>query len=323
MKNLFGTSPLLKDAASTVKPQNFWLVSLIFLLVYYVGNIISSVVLVVPMVVYMFTDRRITEMMRSGEIMADELYNAMMDSFPSWLNLLSLFVTAVTIAVVLFYCLKIEKRSPFSMGFHKKGAVFEYLAGLGIGFLMFEAVFLIMLASGEVTSVSFNPEASISMLVLFLLGFIIQGASEEILLRSYYFVSGGVSGGIPLAIAASAGVFALLHLANPGINPLSVVNLFLFGVFAALYFLRRGSIWGIAAIHSIWNYAQGNIFGCKVSGMDMGDSLFITVAQNNSSLFTGGAFGPEGGLGVTVVLVSGIVVLLFMKNKERIRDVKL
>ena len=97
---------------------------------------------------------------------------------------------------------------------------------------------------------------------------------------------------------------------------MGIINLFLFGVFAALYFLRRGSIWGIGAIHSIWNFAQGNIFGCKVSGSLSGESLFRTNYIGESILFNGGSFGPEGGLAVTIVLFIGIVVLLPMKNKH-------
>ena len=96
---------------------------------------------------------------------------------------------------------------------------------------------------------------------------------------------------------------------------MAVINLFLFGVFAALYFLRRGNIWGISAIHTIWNFAQGNIFGCKVSGMNMGETIFNTV-ETNGVLWSGGDFGPEGGIGVTVVLTIGIIILTLMKNKD-------
>jgi membrane protease YdiL (CAAX protease family) len=106
-----------------------------------------------------------------------------------------------------------------------------------------------------------------------------------------------------------------LHYGNSGINLLGLLNLFLFGVFAALYFLRRGSIWGISAIHSMWNFAQGNVFGCAVSGNSGMDSIFSTTSQSANTIFNGGAFGPEGGLGVTIILSIGIIILLPLKNK--------
>ncbi len=323
MNKLLGTSPLIEDAFLTVKNRKFGFVTLIFLLLYGIGSTVGSMVLLVPMLVWMFTDDAVINALKNGDrlsIDTEELTSRLMDNMPDWMTLLSLFITAATIAAVLVYCLKLEKRSAFSLGFHKKGAVTEYLAGLGIGLAMFGAVFGLMVVTGEVTDVHVNTELSVVTLVLFFLGFVVQGASEEILLRSYYFVSGSLGVSVSSSLLISSAVFALLHLANPGISLLSVVNLFLFGVFAALYFLRRGSVWGIAAIHTIWNFAQGNIFGCKVSGMEMGGSVLVSTANENSSLFAGGSFGPEGGLGVTIILVIGIVVLSFMKNQQRVRE---
>ena len=34
-------------------------------------------------------------------------------------------------------------------------------------------------------------------------------------------------------------------------------------------------------------------------------------------IITGGAFGPEGGLCVTIVLVLATVIMLFKKNKDK------
>jgi len=50
-------------------------------------------------------------------------------------------------------------------------------------------------------------------------------------------------------------------------TPTALANLALYGLFAALYALREGGIWGISAQHTAWNWAQGNIFGLQVSGI--------------------------------------------------------
>lgn len=55
------------------------------------------------------------------------------------------------------------------------------------------------------------------------------------------------------AVIANSVIFAALHLLNPGVAPLAIVNLILFGIFASCYFIRRGNIWGIGALHSVWN----------------------------------------------------------------------
>lgn len=119
------------------------------------------------------------------------------------------------------------------------------------------------------------------------------------------------------AILTNALFFAALHLMNNGITVLAFINLALFGIFASLYFIRRGNIWGIGAFHSIWNLVQGNFYGIRVSGMPMGNSLFETVSQEGKDLFNGGAFGMEGSIWVTVVLAAGIVFLYIWKNQGK------
>ena len=69
------------------------------------------------------------------------------------------------------------------------------------------------------------------------------------------------------------------------------MNLTLFGVFASVYFIKRGNIWGIGAIHSIWNFAQGHFYGIKVSGMDSSCSLLNSVFVDGKDLINGGNFG--------------------------------
>lgn len=322
MFRLFRTNSAIDEAAATTKKRPFFIVALIFLLVYTIGSTASGALLTLPMYSYIFSDPEIKSLLTSDISDIDEYTKAidealvrLSESMSEWLNAFSLIATVATIVAVLIYCCKIEKRRPFTLGFAKKGAAVEYLIGLGIGLMLFSVSYGITVLSGEISFGGFNTEASAGVIALFLIGFLVQGASEEILLRGYFFVSSAACSNVPIAIFVSSALFAAMHLSNPGVGFLAVINIFLFGVFAALYFLRRGSIWGICAIHSIWNFAQGNIFGCKVSGLSMGNSVFTSI-EKGGTLWSGGAFGPEGGLGVTVVLVIGISVLTLMKNKQ-------
>jgi membrane protease YdiL (CAAX protease family) len=141
--------------------------------------------------------------------------------------------------------------------------------------------------------------------------------SEEVLCRSYFLVSlARKKGYIWMAVIVNALAFAALHLGNAGIAPLAFVNLILFGIFASVYFVKRGNIWGIAAIHSIWNFAQGNIFGILVSGNDFGTTIFESEINTSMTLVNGGDFGLEGGILVTIILVVGTVVMLMTKQKD-------
>ena len=318
MKKLLGTNPLFQEAERSSRIKGFWKVTLIFLAVYEVASLISSVIVIGPTFFYVFTSDAVRNIMMGNYNSLEEIMGAIglvTNSMPPWLLLVSLFATVGTYIPVLIYCTKIERRPLRTLGFTKKGAVREYIVGLGIGLLMFGAVYGLMLLSGQAEIVGFSPDISIGMLILFFLGFMIQGMSEEVLCRGFYYVSAGVTNPVA-ALFASSAIFSLLHILNPGVTLLALVNIFLFGIFAALYFLRRGDIWGIGAIHTIWNFAQGHLFGCSVSGTGNGGSVLLTRFSQESTLFTGGTFGPEGGIAVTFVLLIGIAVLLPMKNKQ-------
>jgi len=328
MDRLFKPNAIIDETAMTTKRRKFFSIGLVFLLVYFISNFISGFISTIPMYYLIFSDDTFMSTVMDSAVSSDfdiymdeynkaieEAINSIFVENASLITLFSLFATVGTIIVVLFYCIKIEKRRLFTLGFVKKGFITEYLSGIVIGALMFSAVYGIMLLSGEVKFDGFNLNLSIGTLLLYLLGFIIQGASEEILLRSYFFVSCSANTNVFVSILASSALFSALHLGNPGFNLLAFVNLFLFGVFAALYFLRRGSIWGICAIHTVWNFAQGNIFGCSVSGMPLDNSVFLT-SKTQGIIWSGGEFGPEAGIAVTLIFIIGIAILTFMKNKE-------
>lgn len=232
--------------------------------------------------------------------------------------LIQLFATAVTIAAVLLFCLLAERRSPTTLGFTPRGMLSEYGLGLLFGFAMLGGAVLLCLACGvlEVRKADALPSAGI--LLLFFAGFLIQGMSEEMLCRSYLLVS--LSRGLPLwaCAAVNALLFSVLHVGNPGISPIALVNIFLFGLFASILTLRRGSIWMAGALHSMWNFVQGNFFGIPVSGLTGSPSPLTTAVYPGTwaDLIHGGAFGLEAGLAVTAVLIVSCAIALAVPTKR-------
>jgi membrane protease YdiL (CAAX protease family) len=123
-----------------------------------------------------------------------------------------------------------------------------------------------------------------------------------------------------IGVIFSALFFSALHLLNPNITLISVLNLFLFGLFAALYALWEGGLWGVFAIHSIWNWAQGNVFGLSVSGLYLQSSVLFNLTETGPDWITGGYFGPEGGIIVTLILLCAMTILIAFSNRDaRIR----
>lgn len=234
----------------------------------------------------------------------------------SALTVISLFSTLGMIVITLVFLRFVFRRKLSTAGFTRP-VLGEYLAGLLAGFVLFALAVGIAAATGSLRLDGLSPSFAPGLFLLLFLGFLIQGMSEELLCRGYFMLSVARKGSVAAGILANSVAFACLHLLNSGIRPLAMVNLILFGLFASLYYLWRGNIWGVAALHSMWNFTQGNIFGILVSGGSFGTSLFTSTSLPSGTLWNGGAFGLEGGLAVTAVLVLGILFVLW-RNLRRI-----
>lgn len=307
------------EAAEKQKGLNWFLEILVFVLVFVVSSFALVIVMMPGEIIMLSTNQIYQEAVASGnasEIMEASAQIVETDAY----MILSLFADIAMIAVVCLFCKLIQKRGLRTIGFRREHVCREYLIGALTGFLFFSAAVLLGVLTGGLKITGISPQFSIGIFVLYLLGFMIQGMAEEVLCRGYMMVSIGRRYPMYVAVLTNALFFAALHLMNNGITVLAFINLALFGIFASLYFIRRGNIWGIGAFHSIWNLVQGNFYGIRVSGMPMGNSLFETVAQEGKDLFNGGAFGLEGSIWVTVVLAAGIVFLYIRKNQKEKED---
>ncbi|MCC7119225.1 MAG: CPBP family intramembrane metalloprotease [Anaerolineales bacterium] len=234
------------------------------------------------------------------------------------LQLVSSFILAY---VILWAWLKwVEKRPFWTLGYEVKGALCQYGRGFLIGACMFAgAVGILSLFGGvslEQGDLSKQGLPAVTGVLLVLVGWVIQGGAEEALIRGWVLPVIGARYKPWIGLLVSALIFSVLHGLNPGLNAIALINLALFGVFAGLYAMREGSLWGISALHSVWNWVQGNFFGFQVSGMNADGGTLINLMETGADWFTGGAFGPEGGLAVTIILALGIVVTLFWKSKS-------
>ncbi|MDP9309756.1 MAG: CPBP family intramembrane metalloprotease [Chloroflexota bacterium] len=227
--------------------------------------------------------------------------------------------TSLIFAFIWAWLRWFDQRPYWTLGLEPRGALGKYARGLLVGLLMFAAAVGLAAAFGYVAYEQGDPQqqglAALGGVLLITLGWIVQGASEEVLCRGWLLPSIGGRYRPWLGVFISALVFALLHSLNPGLSVLAMVNLFLFGIFAALYALYEGGLWGIFALHSVWNWAQGNLFGFEVSGTTPEGGSLLNLQETGPDLITGGRFGPEGGLVVSAVLLGGILVLVALARR--------
>lgn len=310
---------MVTEAAAAQKGLHIVLELLIFVAVFLVSTIMQLAVLAPVEIILMFANADYLNAAVSGDQQGMELaLQALMQS--NALTIAMLFATAAMILTALLFCKLIQKRKMVTVGFQKPGMWKEYLCGIGVGFGIFSVAVLLCVVTGSLKIQGLSATFSVGIFLLFLIGYMIQGMAEEVLCRGYFLVS--VSRRYPLAvgIAANAVLFAALHLLNDGISVLAFINLVLFGVFASIYFIKRGNIWGVGALHSIWNLAQGNFYGIRVSGMQTSCTVFDSEMVAGRELINGGAFGLEGGLAVTIVLVVGSLILLTTRQRRYVGE---
>jgi len=144
--------------------------------------------------------------------------------------------------------------------------------------------------------------------LLFVTGILLFGAiGEEMLFRGYAFqvlvdYLGPYATVLPLGV-----LFGLAHASNLGVTTLGVVNTMAWGVLLGYSFIRSGDLWLPIGLHFGWNWALP-LFGVNLSGFTM-DVTGRVLHWKIGLLWSGGAYGPEGGLLTSLVIVALFVYL--------------
>lgn len=210
--------------------------------------------------------------------------------------------------------LRLERR-PFSdLGLSVKG----HAKGLWYGFLAAVLLYLIgfglSLAMGEVEVTGFR--FSLSELSVSWLFFLSVALFEEILMRGY------VLGRLLhtrlnkfLSLFISATLFAFLHIFNPDIGILPMVNLLLAGILLGASYLYTRNLCFPISLHLFWNWMQGPVLGYQVSGNNfMSTMLELHIPEEN--VLNGGAFGFEGSLICTVLMIVFTMLIIWWGEKR-------
>ncbi len=233
-----------------------------------------------------------------------------------------LFSFVIILFLFMFWVKVIEKNALSSLGFVKRNWL-KYLAwGILLSLLQMGVIALVYQVSG-IGSFVLN-ELSLEPL-LFILGlfpfWLLQGGTEEVATRGWLLTRIAAKTNLPLAIAISSSLFGILHMGNAGVTFLSILNIILDGVLAGLLFIYTDSIWLVVAQHGTWNYVQGNLLGFQVSGTGADASIFSFTMGDGPDWLTGGAFGAEGSIITTLVLlVSLVIVYRLGERKEKFAD---
>lgn len=259
-----------------------------------------------------------------GALVIDPLLTALP---PEWLQAIFFTVDPTFIELAYFFfpgllvvlwVLLVERRSPRGLGFYKESWFKEMSVGWGIGIAMITVVVLLGVLTGtlSVRNVFFGWQGLIGFIVIMPFWFL-QSGVEELLTRGWLLPVVSKHTNLPIGIIVSSFLFSVMHLGNPSVNFIALLNIGLFGLVASLYVLKTDNIWGVAGIHAAWNCFQGNFFGLEVSGMASAYSFMDFKTNVVPEYLSGGGFGPEGSVTATVVLLAVIVWLALDLKKSK------
>lgn len=234
----------------------------------------------------------------------------------------TLFGFAFIALLVGLWVLLFERRGLKEIGFNGQGLKrFLRGYGIGVGFLLVTVGVIAALGGYRIEAggafASPSALAALVPIVVLLLGFIVQGSTEEIVTRGWLMQVIASRHGLAWGIGLSSILFGLLHAANISPSPelaLGLVNIVLFGIYIGLYAAREGSLWGVCGWHAAWNWLLGLGFGLEVSGQVIETTpLAVDLATNTTVPWwiTGAAFGPEGSVVTTAILLIGSAVLIW------------
>jgi membrane protease YdiL (CAAX protease family) len=184
-------------------------------------------------------------------------------------------------------------------------------SAIGIGSLAIATAIAFIGGGLRFTLSSAGIKAVAITLILSAVLFIVAALAEEALFRGYPLQTFTRARLIWIGILLTTVPFAAIHLKNPnGGGMLAFVNTALAGVWLAAAYLKTRSLWFPLGVHWAWNWALGSLFGLPVSGITKIAPYPVLVGSDlGPAWLTGAAYGIEGGVACTVVLVISTIFI--------------
>lgn len=230
---------------------------------------------------------------------------------PPWMTVV--VFSAVIFIIGLWVRFK-EGRRFSTLGFSQpRRAPAKILRGVGGGLLaaMVSLTVLVMLGQGTIAWNGNMLTATDWLMIVAWIGiYAVQSSSEEIAVRGFATQAYARRFGLIAALVMQGILFAALHSGNDGFDALPILNLFLVSIMLGCWMVADGGLWGTCAFHATWNWSLSKLFGTAMSGQGGGSGIFIvTPANDGNDVLTGGQFGIEGSVIVSVVLIVAIACL--------------
>ena len=284
-----------------------WVVLLVTGLLLFAGELLGGLMVGFPMGLYLvFSGTDVKEILENGLTLSPVLGTVM-----------SYLPTIGTWTVCLLWFLRKKDRPLYRTvtGYCKGNNVPLLLFGFLLGFLMNGGCILAARLHGDI-SLTYDSVQPGALAAVFLCVFI-QSSSEELLCRGYLYQKLRKLYRNPaIAIFGNSLLFALLHLGNPGVTVLALLDIFISGVLFSLLVYYLDSMWCAFAVHTAWNFTQNIVFGLPNSGLLVPFSVFtLDTAAARDSFAYNVAFGVEGTV-LAVLIETAVCLLLWLWGRK-------
>lgn len=227
---------------------------------------------------------------------------------------------AVIIAITLLYWKAVEKKPLSAMGLTKRFG--SYFIGIIAGILVLIVSVIAIVLTGSIEYLGIFENVNVGVLLLFVGGFMVQGAMEEILCRGLVLHALKEKTSLTVAIAVSTLVFVLPHwsslFAEEAIyGVIGIINMILISIIWSLLTIRFKSIWAACGFHSFWNAILYAVLGLNLSGNDETATAIFNMQSVGKNVLNGGTFGIEASV-ITTVVLALTAVLIWKMNKKMI-----
>lgn len=235
------------------------------------------------------------------------------------ITLITYYGYIIMSGVALLYWKLIEKKPLSEMGLTKRFG--NYFIGIIVGVLLLAVSVFAIVLTGNIEYHGIFENADILMTILLFGGFIIQGATEEILCRGIVLHTLKEKTPTWIAIAVSTVLFIIPHwssLFEGGTiyGVIGVANLVLISIIFSLLTIRFKSIWAACGLHSFWNAILYCILGLNLSGKDETVTAIFNMQSVGNNIWNGGTYGIEASIVTTVVLAIAAALIWYMNRKK-------
>lgn len=236
------------------------------------------------------------------------------------MTLITYYGYAVMFGTALLYWKFIEKKPLSEMGLTKNFG--NYFIGAVIGVLLLAISVAVIVLTGSIEYYGAFENVDILVIILLIGGFVVQGATEEILCRGvvFYALKGKTS--LSLAMDISTLMFIIPHLSSLFDGKViycvfGIINLLLISTVFSLLTIRFKSIWAACGLHSFWNATLYCILGLNLSGNNETVTAIFNMQSVDENIWNGGIYGIEASIITTAVLAIA-VGLIWIDNRKRV-----